>query len=154
MKHTIVFHTINLAKKMRRAIGINLQNPSFSYSQSSALLAIDSQKEISQQEIASRLHLRPATVVSLIDELERLKLAERNPISTDRRKYNIVLTAKGRINAQKIRRETSYLENFIREKLAKKEADKFFAMVEAISNYVDQWQKAANSQLIEKEVKK
>ena len=140
MKHTIVFHTINVAKKMRKAIGLKLGNPPFSYSQSSALLAIDSQKEISQREIASRLHLQPASVVSLIDELERLKLVLRKPTNFDRRKYNITLTPSGKELASKIRREASQLENFLREKLGSSEAEKFFQTIENISSYIDQWQ--------------
>lgn len=140
MKHTIVFHTINLAKKMRKAIGVKLGNPPFSYSQSSALLAINSQKEISQREIASRLQLQPASVVSLIDELERLKLVIRKPTSFDRRKYNITLTPEGKTFAYKIRQEASQLENFLREKLGSNEAEKFFLAIETISSYIDKWQ--------------
>ena len=140
MKHTIVFHTINLAKRMRKAIGLKLGNPPFSYSQSSALLAIDSQKEISQREIATRLHLQPASVVSLIDELERLKLVIRKPTSFDRRKYNIILTTEGKNLAHKIGREASQLENYLREKLGAKEAEKFFLTIGNISSYIDQWQ--------------
>ena len=140
MKHTIVFHTINVAKKMRKAIGLKLGNPPFSYSQSSALLSIDSQKEISQREIATRLHLQPASVVSVIDELERLKLVIRKPTSSDRRKYNITLTPSGKELASKIRREASQLENFLREKLGSSEAEKFFQTIENISSYIDQWQ--------------
>jgi len=140
MKHTIVFHSINLAKKMRKAIGLKLGNPPFSYSQSSALLAIDSQKEISQREIATRLHLQPASVVSLIDELERLKLVVRKPTSFDRRKYNITLTPEGKILADKIRREASQLENFLKEKLGSNDAEKFFSTIETISLYIDEWQ--------------
>ena len=145
MKHTIVFHTINVAKKMRKAIGLKLGNPPFSYSQSSALLAIDSQKEISQREIASRLHLQPASVVSLIDELERLKLVLRKPTSSDRRKYNITLTPEGKILADKIRREASQLENFLREKLGSNDAEKFFLTIENISLYIDQWHERVNN---------
>lgn len=145
MKHTIVFHTINVAKKMRKAIGLKLGNPPFSYSQSSALLAIDSQKEISQAEIASRLHLQPASVVSVIDELERLKLVIRKPTSFDRRKYNITLTPEGKTLAGKIRVEASQLENFLREKLGANEAEKFFLTIENISSYINQWQEKVNN---------
>src|SRR3990167_4743923 len=125
---------------MRKAIGLKLGNPPFSYSQSSALLAIDSQKETSQREIATRLHLQPASVVSLIDELERLKLVVRKQTSFDRRKYNIILTPGGKTLAYKIRREASQLENFLREQLGSSEAEKFFLTIENISSYIDQWQ--------------
>src|SRR3990167_4805422 len=145
MKHTIVFHSINLAKKMRKAIGLKLGIPPFSYSQSSALLAIDSQKETSQREIASRLHLQPASIVSLIDELERLKMVERKPTSFDRRKYNIILTPEGKILAYKIGQEASQLENFLREKLGSKDAEKFFSTIEMISSYIDKWQEKINT---------
>ena len=150
MKHTIVFHTINVAKKMRKAIGLKLGNPPFSYSQSSTLLAIDSQKEISQREIATRLHLQPASVVSLIDELERLKLVIRKPTSFDRRKYNIILTPGGKTLAYKIRREASQLENFLRDRLGLDEAGKFFLTIENISLYIDEWQEKVKTTKITK----
>ena len=108
-------------------------------------MAIDSQKEISQREIASRLHLQPASVVSLIDERERLKLVLRKPTSFDRRKYNITLTHEGKILADKIRREASQLENFLREKLGSNEAEKFFLTIEKISSEIDNWQEKVNA---------
>src|SRR3990167_11076896 len=130
---------------MRKAIGFKLGNPPFSYSQSSALLAIDSQKEISQREIASRLNLQPASVVSLIDELERLKLVIRKPTSFDRRKYNITLTPQGKSFAYKIRQEATQIENFLREKLGTGEAEKFYSTIEAISSFIDEWQEKVNT---------
>jgi len=138
MTHTIVFHIIKLAKKVRRAIEAKLDIP-FSYSQSSALLTIESRKGISQREIAQILHLEPASVVSLIDELEKLKLANRKP-TADRRRYEIVLTENGHKAVKKIKEQAQKLENYLVEKLPKKDSENFLKTIEQLSGYLDKWE--------------
>lgn len=77
-KHTLVFHIIGFARKIQKIIGFKAPPLSLSYSEAAALLIItDSKKDINQTEIASRLHLEPASIVSLIDELEKLGLVKR-----------------------------------------------------------------------------
>ena len=52
--------------------------------------------ELSQQALSSRIPIDRATVVQIIDDLERLGLAERRPEPADRRAYQIALTEAGR----------------------------------------------------------
>ncbi|MDA8051826.1 MAG: MarR family transcriptional regulator [Rhodospirillales bacterium] len=51
---------------------------------------------LSQQALSSRIPIDRATVVQIVDDLERLGLAERQPEPADRRAYQIALTAEGR----------------------------------------------------------
>ncbi|MBL1099219.1 MarR family winged helix-turn-helix transcriptional regulator [Streptomyces coffeae] len=49
-----------------------------------------------QRELAERLGYDPSAIVSLLDDLERLRLAERKPDPNDRRNRIVVLTEAGR----------------------------------------------------------
>lgn len=51
---------------------------------------------LSQQALSSRIPLDPASVVQIVDVLEQLGLAQRQPEPADRRAYQIALTERGR----------------------------------------------------------
>ena len=144
VKHTFVFHVIGLAKKIQKVIGFKSPPFSLSYSEASALLTIDSQKDINQREIAARLHLEPASVVSLIDELEKANLVKRESPDQDRRKYHIVLTAAGRRKLRQIKSRAFQLDNTLRSKLKAKEVASFFATLEKLMAYLDDWKGGEN----------
>jgi DNA-binding MarR family transcriptional regulator len=61
-----------------------------------ALGILATEGPLSQQALSSRIPIDRATVVQIIDDLERLELAERRPEPADRRAYQIALTARGR----------------------------------------------------------
>ena len=122
MAHTIAFHLIRVAKKIQNEIGFKAGGLNLSVSQGSTLLIIDSQKDTSQVDISTKLHLRPASIVSLVDELEKLDLVTRQTISTDRRRYQIILTEKGKAEVKKIRARSNILEKYIRSVLTANQA--------------------------------
>lgn len=137
MAHTIVFHLIRVAKRIQNEIGFKAGGFNLSVSQASALLIIDSQKDTSQIDIALKLHLRPASIVSLVDELERLDLVTRKTTSTDRRRYQIILTEKGREEVKKIRARTNSLERYIRSVLTAKEAELLYEGLSKLATSLD-----------------
>lgn len=49
-----------------------------------------------QRELSDRLGYDPSAIVSLVDDLQRLRLAERRPSPGDRRSRVVVLTEQGR----------------------------------------------------------
>jgi DNA-binding MarR family transcriptional regulator len=51
---------------------------------------------LSQQQIAENIACDRTTMVALVDELEQAGLARREPDSSDRRKYSVVITEGGR----------------------------------------------------------
>jgi DNA-binding MarR family transcriptional regulator len=59
------------------------------------LAMIASQPGSTQQELVDRSMIDPSSMVSVIDELERLGLAERRPHPEDRRKHAVHLTKRG-----------------------------------------------------------
>ena len=144
MRHTLIFHTIGLSKKLQKIVGFRQSSFPLSYTQASALLVINSRKEINQREIAFHLHLEPASVVSLIDELERLKLVKRLSPNGDRRKYHIVLTEKGKMKLKEINNQIYKLDDYLKTKLSSEEIMTFFSTLEKLTAYLDGWKGGEN----------
>src|SRR5215212_8065891 len=57
---------------------------------------IETEPGLTQQELAQRSLIDPSSMVSVVDELEELGYAERQPHPGDRRKHAIRLTASGK----------------------------------------------------------
>jgi len=136
MKHTLVFHVISLAKKLQKVIGFKAPPLSLSYSQASTLLLVDGYKNINQRELAQRLHLEPASVVSLIDELVKLKLVKRQSPDDDRRKYHIILTENGKVKVKQIKSRTYQLDNLLKSQLSPNEVRTLSTAIEKLSTYL------------------
>jgi DNA-binding MarR family transcriptional regulator len=66
------------------------------------LRMIASMPECSQQQLAERLGILPSRMVLLIDELDEKGLVKRQRSATDRRNYELQLTAKGRKTLEKM----------------------------------------------------
>ena len=62
----------------------------------SVLVVIDAEEPMSQRALGRRLRIDKSPMVGVVDDLERLQLAERRRGRTDRRVQAIHLTAKGR----------------------------------------------------------
>jgi DNA-binding MarR family transcriptional regulator len=56
---------------------------------------IDSDPGLTQQELAQRSLIDPSSMVAVVDELEELGYAERQPHPGDRRKHAVYLTKEG-----------------------------------------------------------
>jgi DNA-binding MarR family transcriptional regulator len=67
------------------------------------LTLIDSHPGIAQQELAKRSLIDPSSMVAVIDELERMGLAERRQDPEDRRRRAVHLTEEGRRTLQRAR---------------------------------------------------
>lgn len=152
MTHTLVFHLIDLGKKLQK-IGFLNQPQSLSYSQAITLVVINSQGEISQTEIAAKLNLKPASIVTLIDELEKLKLVKRQEVVNNRRKYRIILTKQGKLLAAEIAEQIKELENFLKNQLSPDEQEKLHKTVEKLAISLEDFSTNNLHKLSGKEVK-
>lgn len=144
MKHTLVFHTIDIARKIQKIIDFRAEPISLSYSEASTLLILDSHKKLSQKTISLILNLEPASVVTLIDELEKSKLVKRQTTNDDRRKYLVTLTEQGLSKVKLIKSRSSKLDNFLAKKLAAGQADKFLKTLDLFSLHLDKWKGGEN----------
>lgn len=138
MKHTLVFHLIGLSKKLQGAIGLKSPLLPLSYSQAAALLVIDSLPKACQTDIAKKLHLRPASIVTMIDQLEKFGLAKRQIQAQNRRAYRIELTSSGKNAVINIKKQTRQIENFIKSKLTGQELESFKSIIEKLSKVIDE----------------
>ena len=66
------------------------------------LVVVDAEGPMSQRELGRRLRIDKSPMVGLVDDLERLSLAERRRPDSDRRIQAIHLTAKGRSVLQRV----------------------------------------------------
>lgn len=137
VKHTITFHTIALARRLQKVLGFKSSPSGISHSKASAILVLDSKPNISQKELSWRVHLEPASVVTLIDELEKMDLVKREQIIGDRRKYQVVLTEKGKEGASQLRKQGAALENYLRNKLGPKKSEDYFKITEELLNHIE-----------------
>jgi len=155
MAHTIVFHLIQASKKLQNQLRLKTGGVNLSVSEASTLLVIDSQKDTCQIDIALKLHLKPASIVSLIDELEKLKLVTRQTTKGDRRRYRIMLTEKGKAQVKKIKAQTNSMEKYIRGVLTPNESKVFYSALDKLSHNLDRLQDDLSAKKIDsrKEVK-
>jgi MarR family transcriptional regulator, transcriptional regulator for hemolysin len=82
---------------------------------------------LSQSELADRLAVEGATMVSMVDRLVKAGLVNREPSMTDRRVKRIVLTQSGNLLYDKVRAEATA---FRRELLANVDPKKLLAATE------------------------
>jgi MarR family transcriptional regulator, lower aerobic nicotinate degradation pathway regulator len=68
----------------------------------SVLVVIDAEGPMSQRELGRRLRIDKSPMVGVVDDLERLGLAERRRDSSDRRVQAIHLTPKGRVALERV----------------------------------------------------
>lgn len=145
MKHSITFHTIRLAKNMQKAIAYNKPPLSLSNSEASALLLIATNENISQSQIANHLHLERASIVFLIDNLEKSGyVARTKPQDGDRRRYAIQLTNLGQKTAELVRIRTQHLENRLAKSIPPQELHAFANTLEKITQALDQMKGGEN----------
>jgi MarR family transcriptional regulator for hemolysin len=84
---------------------------------------------LSQSELADRLAVEGATMVSMVDRLVKAGLVNREPSMTDRRVKRIVLTQSGNLLYDKVRAEATV---FRRELLAHVDPKKLLAATELL----------------------
>ncbi len=139
MKHTLTFHTIKLGKQVQKALKSQHLPLSLGVTPASALLLISRHATISQKQIANHLRLEPASIVTMIDELEKLKLVKRVPSENDRRQYQITLTDAGLNAANVISNQTDKLDRFLKSKLSIQEFNLVSEAFGKLADLLDEW---------------
>ena len=138
MYHTLVFHSIKLGKNIQKALSRKNFLHSLSVTQASAIMLIGQYGCTSQIFVANHLHLEPGSVVTLIDNLEKLKLVKRGPCK-DRRRYDLCLTEKGSRVAKTVTGRVKTLDSFIRASLTVKEAATLEKITAKLTNALNNW---------------
>ncbi len=89
----IGFLLADVSRQMRLAFQQRLEGSSLTLAQGRALVYASRHEGIRQVDLADLLEVQPITLARLIDQLEALGLVERRPDPTDRRAYQVFLTA-------------------------------------------------------------
>lgn len=121
MGHSIVFHISSTARKIQKTLEYKVSCGDLSFTQGATLLVIKFKKEVYQNEIASSLYLESASLVTVIDGLEKLGLVERKDLAEDRRKYKIVLTPKGVQVSEEVYNQLKKLNAVIKKQMTSEE---------------------------------
>ncbi len=84
----------------------------------------------SQSELAEQAGLATPSMVTLVDELERLDMVRRVKSEIDRRRNDLVLTERGRETTEKLFSQVTQIEAPIREALGEKDFTVFVQMLD------------------------
>ena len=93
------FRLIRLEARLGAAVAERLREIGLSVPQCDVLTTLTEEEGISQQTLARRLYVTKGNISGLLDRLESAGLVERRSTATDRRQYEIYLTAPGRESA-------------------------------------------------------
>jgi DNA-binding MarR family transcriptional regulator len=92
---------MRLESRLASAVAERLREINLSVPQCDVLTTLTEEEGISQQMLAKRLYVTKGNISGLLDRLESAGLVERRSTASDRRSYEIHLTAPGRDAAVK-----------------------------------------------------
>jgi DNA-binding MarR family transcriptional regulator len=95
------FRLIRLEARLGAAVAERLREIGLSVPQCDVLTTLTEAEGVSQQTLAERLYVTKGNISGLLDRLESANLVERRSTATDRRQYEIYLTAAGRTTAER-----------------------------------------------------
>jgi DNA-binding MarR family transcriptional regulator len=90
---------------------------------------VAAQPGVSQQQLQKQTGIDPSSMVAVIDELERLGLAERRPHPDDRRARAIYLSTTGEAKLKRVRALAAKLQRELFAPLTSEERDEFIALL-------------------------
>ena len=99
---------------------------------------LDAHPGVSQQELGATMRIDPSSVVAIIDDFERSSVAERRRDPTDRRRYAIHLTRKGKALLARARAAGRAAENELLADLDPDERRELHALLAKVARRVDQ----------------
>ncbi|WP_282940004.1 MarR family transcriptional regulator [Paenibacillus sp. RC67] len=102
MKHVLKLH--------RQSVDKLIQEYEVYPGQPPLLLRLAEQDGQIQKELASNIHIQPATLTVMITRMEKVGLVERRADSADQRISRVYLTDKGRFAAEKVKEALSIIE--------------------------------------------
>lgn len=89
-------------RKLRTVFDARVKERGLTLARARTLLTLIEQEGLYQKELAEVLEIENATMVRLIDGLERQAFVERQAVEGDRRAKRIVMTQEGKVLAQQV----------------------------------------------------
>lgn len=100
-------------RKLRTVFDARVKERGLTLARARTLMALNKQEGLYQKELAEVLEIENATMVRLLDGLERQSFIERQSVEGDRRAKRIVMTVEG----QQLAEQVVELANEVREDL-------------------------------------
>lgn len=89
-------------RRLRTVFDARVKERGLTLARARTLLALMEQEGLYQKELAEALEIENATMVRLLDGLERQSFIERQTVQGDRRAKRVVMTAEGKILAEQV----------------------------------------------------
>lgn len=89
-------------RKLRTVFDARVKERGLTLARARTLLALIEHEGLYQRELAETLEIENATMVRLLDGLERQSFIERQTVQGDRRAKRVVMTAEGKILAEQV----------------------------------------------------
>lgn len=117
---------MSLRQKISEHAKVDLLKHELTYAQLEVLRFLDSAKDKKDMEkIATHLHIKPPSVTSLIDRMEKNGFVTREKDPTDRRIVNISMTSKTRTQLTLLKRQREAAFTKLTSKLSAKDKREF-----------------------------
>ncbi len=92
---------------------------------------------MSQKNLANKMHIKESTVARLIDRMEREELVKRQSNENDRRVVNLVLTEKGHQFREELLPEGDKFNTIISQDITEEEMDLFCIVLEKMVKNIE-----------------
>jgi len=89
-------------RRLRTVFDARVKERGLTLARARTLLALMEQEGLYQKELAEALEIENATMVRLLDGLERQSFIERQTVQGDRRAKRVVMTAEGKVLAEQV----------------------------------------------------
>ncbi|SPL66401.1 Transcriptional regulator, MarR family [Ochrobactrum soli] len=89
-------------RRLRTVFDARVKERGLTLARARTLLALIEQEGLYQKELAETLEIENATMVRLLDGLERQSFIERQTVEGDRRAKRVVMTEEGKILAEQV----------------------------------------------------
>jgi len=89
-------------RKLRTVFDARVKERGLTLARARTLLALIEQEGLYQKELAETLEIENATMVRLLDGLERQSFIERQTVEGDRRAKRVVMTEEGKVLAEQV----------------------------------------------------
>lgn len=111
--------------------------------QAYSLDAISTRGPLSMGELADELRVSRSAMTRVVDELEQKGLATRRPVPSDRRRWRIAPTARGKALWGRLSEESLHMDEAILATLSKRERAVLISSIRRLSVAIDEWREKA-----------
>lgn len=121
-------------RKLRTVFDARVKERGLTLARARTMLTLLKQEGLYQKELAEVLEIENATMVRLLDGLERQSFIERKTVPGDRRAKRIVMTAQGKVMAQQVVQLADELRDDLLEGISEEKLSITLGVLQKISD--------------------